>query len=100
MSTEVGRNYKIISRGESFLTIERRWTPAWQYCLLCLGILPGIICILVSKQWIKMTIEIRGEAAQIDLETNFKSQAQKDFDSVLYMLQSASGGGYSSGPTF
>ena len=98
MNTEVGRKYKVKERGESFVTIERRWNPTWQYFLLCIGILPGICCILVSKSWIKFTVTLQDGSARIDLATNYKSQAETDYQGFIYAITSA--GTRSTGDSF
>lgn len=99
LGSETGRKFSLKSRGDTFLSLERKWTPTWKYLFLCFGILPGICCILLSKSWINLNIQIGDTAVQLDLETNDRNEGESTFQSLIFAIQGSSSSGQATGPT-
>jgi len=88
-SSEVGRSYKLIDSSPGYFIIEKRWTPSWQYLLLCFGILPGICCILMSKQYVKFTVTGSESVVTLTVESNNRGEAENHFTSLFYAMTGA-----------
>ena len=88
-NSEVGRRYQLKDSGPSHFVIERRWTPTWQYLLLCFGILPGICCIMMSKQYIKFTVTGTESVVTLTVESNNRGEAENHFSSLFYGMTGA-----------